>query len=181
MRETQRAALDMFEERGFDAVTVAEIAGDVGIAASTIYRHFETKEAIVLWDEHDAGLEESLGRELGRQAPFAAMRAAFVSDLGARYDEDLEFQLRRVRYIYATPQLHAASVETEYHQTVELAEALEPLLSDADRGNGILLAGAAMLALDVAFDRWQADEGSRPLGDLIGQAFDSLERLGAIR
>ena len=181
MRETQRAALDMFEARGFDAVTVTEIAGEVGIAASTIYRHFETKEAIVLWDEHDAGLEDALGRELGRQPPLAAMRAAFVADLGARYDEDFEFQLRRVRYIYATEQLHAASVETEYHQTVELAAALEPLLSGGDQGSGMLLAGAAMLALDVAFDRWQADEGAQPLGDLIGQAFDTLERLGSIR
>ncbi|MEM7286566.1 MAG: helix-turn-helix domain-containing protein [Actinomycetota bacterium] len=181
MRETQRAALAMFEARGFDDVTVAEIAADVGIAASTIYRHFETKEAIVLWDEHDDGIDEGLARELGHQPPFAAMRAAFVADLGARYDEDLDFQLRRVRYIYETEQLHAASVETEYRQTLDLADALEPLLSERDRGNGPLLAGAAMLALDVAFDRWQASRAARPLGEIIGEAFDTLERLGSIR
>ena len=181
MRETQRAALDMFEARGFDEVTVAEIAAEVGIAASTIYRHFETKEAIVLWDEHDAGIEAALGRELGRQSPLAAMRAAFVADLGDRYDQDLEFQLRRVRYIYETEQLHAASVEAEYGQTLALAAALDPLLAEAERGNGIVLAGAAMLALDVAFDRWQASAGTRPLGVLIGEAFDTLERLADIR
>lgn len=181
MRETQRTALGMFEARGFDTVTVAEIAEEVGIAASTIYRHFETKEAIVLWDEHDAGIEKALERELGRQAPFAAMRAAFVADLGGRYEEDFDFQLRRVRYIYATQQLHAAAVENDYHQTVELASALEPLLSESERGSGTLLAGAASLALDVAFDRWQADGGARPLGALIDEAFGTIERLGSIR
>lgn len=41
------AALDLFEVMGFEAVTVPEIAGRAGVAVGTVYRYFETKEALV--------------------------------------------------------------------------------------------------------------------------------------
>ena len=180
MRLTQRTALDLFIERGFDEVTISEIADAVGMAPSTLYRHFSTKEAIVLWDEHDASIEEALVRELRRQPPFAAMREAFVAELGSRYDDDQEFQLQRVRYIYSTEQLHAAAVEADLRETMELADGLRHFLSAEHRADAPLLAGAAMLALDVAFDRWQQGDGATPLGQLIAASFDALEDLGSI-
>jgi AcrR family transcriptional regulator len=41
------AALELFETRGFDGVAVPEIALKAGVATGTIYRYFETKEALV--------------------------------------------------------------------------------------------------------------------------------------
>ncbi len=41
------AALVLFETRGFDAVAVPEIAAGAGVAVGTVYRYFETKEALV--------------------------------------------------------------------------------------------------------------------------------------
>ncbi|HEY8949907.1 MAG TPA: TetR/AcrR family transcriptional regulator [Rhizomicrobium sp.] len=41
------AALDLFETRGFDGVAVPEIASKAGVAVGTVYRYFETKEALV--------------------------------------------------------------------------------------------------------------------------------------
>ena len=41
------AALELFETRGFDAVAVPEIAAKAGVAVGTVYRYFETKEALV--------------------------------------------------------------------------------------------------------------------------------------
>jgi AcrR family transcriptional regulator len=40
------AALDLFECRGFDGVAVPEIAGAASVAVGTVYRYFETKEAL---------------------------------------------------------------------------------------------------------------------------------------
>ncbi len=181
MRLTQRRALDLFIERGFDAVTVAEIAETVGMAASTLYRHFETKEAIVLWDEHDQAIDSALDDALRRLPPFAAIREVFVEELGGRYDADLDFQLTRIRYIYATEQLHAAAVEADFRARDELTRGLEQVLARPQRSAAPIIAGAAMLALDVAIDRWQQAEAKTPLDQLIGEAFDhlsNLDRLG---
>ncbi|HEX2592920.1 MAG TPA: TetR/AcrR family transcriptional regulator [Rhizomicrobium sp.] len=41
------AALELFESRGFDGVSVPEIAAKAGVAVGTVYRYFETKEALV--------------------------------------------------------------------------------------------------------------------------------------
>ena len=39
-------ALELFSERGYDAVSVGEIAAAVGIRASSLYNHFPSKRAI---------------------------------------------------------------------------------------------------------------------------------------
>ncbi len=181
MRLTQRTALPMFMQRGFDEVIVGEIAAEVEMAASTVYRHFETKEAIVLWDEHDAALDKALERELARQAPLAAMRHVFVEELGGRYDADLDFQLERVTYIYATKAVHAAAVQADLRERDELSAGLEYFLSKPNKAAAPLLAGAAMLALDIAFDRWQQLQAATPLGALIAAEFDRLAGLDGIR
>ncbi|MGA5763179.1 TetR/AcrR family transcriptional regulator [Nonomuraea bangladeshensis] len=51
-RETRRhireTAIALFVERGFEHVTIAEVAAAAGVSANTIYNYFETKENLVL-------------------------------------------------------------------------------------------------------------------------------------
>ncbi len=172
--------MSLFAERGFDAVTVEQIAAQVGSAASTVYRHFGTKEAIVLWDEHDVALDKALGKRLGRQPPFQAIRDAFVETLGGRYDADLDFQLARIRFIYATEQIHAAAVEADYRARRELTAALAEVLSPVNRGAASLIAGAALLGLDIAIDQWQQQHAKTPLAQLISEAFNQLSQVDSL-
>lgn len=180
MRTTQRAALPMFIERGFDEVTVGEIADGVGMAASTIYRHFCTKEAIVIWDEHETAIDTALERALKAHPPLEALRSVFIDELSTRYDADLDFQLRRIQYIYATEQLHAAAVEADLRDRNELTAGLEHFLSKKNRPAAAVIAGAALIALDVAIDRWQAANAKRPLAVHIAEAFDHLTDLSIL-
>lgn len=179
-RHTQRTALELFEQRGFEAVTVAELAEEVGMAASTIYRHFETKEAIVLWDEHEADFEKALLAALGEHPPWEAMRRSAVNALAHRYDQDLEFQLRRMKFLYRTPAVHGAAVEADHRDREELAKALRLVLPREQREAAPLLAAGALLALEFALDRWQASGAELALGALIDTAFEQLGHLAAL-
>ena len=179
-RAVQRAALPMFRARGFDNVTVESIAREVGMAPSTVYRLFVTKEEIVLWDEHDLDIDQALEERLRRQPPLEAMRAAFVETLGGHYDDDLEFQLARVQYIYSTERVHAAALQADLRHRVELTEGLRHFLSKRNRHAAPILAGAALLAVDLAIERWQADAAKRSLSAYVNDAFDSLANLASI-
>ncbi len=177
MRLTQRTALPLFYERGFDAVTVGEVAEHVGLAASTIYRHFETKEALVLWDEHDPEIDAAIGARLGRQPPLEAIRDALIESLGARYDDEVAFQLPRVKYIFATEGLHRAAFEADIRARSELSEAVASVLPKREASKARIIAGAAMLALDVALDDWQSTDAKRRLKHHLAAAFTQLESL----
>jgi hypothetical protein len=136
--------------------------------------------AIVLWDEHDLAIDRALEERLRHHPPLEAIRAAFVETLGGRYDNDLDVQLTRVQYIYATERLHAAALQADLRHRTELTEGLRHVLSPRNQSAASILAGAALLAVDVAIERWQADDAARPLGAYVNEAFDSLGALPSI-
>jgi AcrR family transcriptional regulator len=172
--------MQRFLEEGFTEVTVESIAAESGMAASTVFRHFGTKEQLVLWDEHEIELERCLAKRLGRQPPLLALRDAFNETLAERYSADLDFQLQRIQYIYATTELHSAAVEADYRARTELTDALKSTLSKPHRKNAALVAGAALLALDIAVGRWQDCDAAKPLSKCINDAFRDLLRLESI-
>ncbi|MEM9611645.1 MAG: TetR family transcriptional regulator [Actinomycetota bacterium] len=178
---TQRTAVEMFTADGFDEVKVIDIAAAVGMAPSTLYRYFPTKEAIVLWDEHADAYAPALEAALVENDPFAALREAFITGLAGIYDADTEFQLQRVTLMYRVPAIHAAAVEADIADRLSLADLVEQHLTPADRAAAELLAGAALLATDWAFNQWQRSEAATPVAELVAVAFDRLGHLDSLR
>jgi AcrR family transcriptional regulator len=77
----RQTALQRFGDRGFDDVTVAEIAAEVGVTERTFYRHFPTKEA-VLFQDYQNRLEwfaAALSVRPKSESVFDAVRAAVRS------------------------------------------------------------------------------------------------------
>jgi len=64
---------------------------------------------------------------------------------------------------------------------VELTKALESTLSKPHRKSATLLAGAALLALDIALDRWQSSKAKTSLKDCINDAFNELICVATIK
>lgn len=84
-RALWRAAMALFVERGFDNVSVAEIAAAVNVSKMTVFNYFGTKEDLVLtpMEEH-VGEPAAVVREraVGESA-VAAVRRQFRSGLTA--------------------------------------------------------------------------------------------------
>jgi AcrR family transcriptional regulator len=59
------AALELFLDRGFDAVTVAEVADAADVSVTTLFKHFPSKEAL-LFDEDGDREADLTGAVTGR-------------------------------------------------------------------------------------------------------------------
>jgi AcrR family transcriptional regulator len=76
-------ATSLFVARGFDEVTVAEVAERAGVSEKTVYNYFPTKESLV-FDESDAQigrLAEALRNRERGESPTKALVAALKADL----------------------------------------------------------------------------------------------------
>ena len=75
----QRSALELFLRDGYDATTVAAIAGAAGVSQMTFFRHFPTKESVVLDDPYDPVIAERVAKVAAeRGAPRAQVALAWV-------------------------------------------------------------------------------------------------------
>ncbi|WP_037305357.1 TetR/AcrR family transcriptional regulator [Amycolatopsis orientalis] len=104
-----QAARDLFLERGFDNVTVAEIADAADTAVSTLFAHFPGgKEALILG--HGAEREETLAAAVRNRAEGVSILQALRDFLATRgpFDPDPDPLSRRVAdLVIATPALRA--------------------------------------------------------------------------
>ena len=109
MRRIQAEAMDLFEARGFEGVTVEEIAAAAEVSPSSVYRYFGTKEGIVLTDEYDAQVLGMLPGLLGEHDPHQAIRAAMQAIAREHFETDLEMTLRRTKLWLSEPLVADAS------------------------------------------------------------------------
>lgn len=177
MRLVQETSVQMFEANGYDQTRVEEIADTTGVSASTIYRHFGTKERLVLWDERDSLIDAELGRRLGKQPPVEAFRDAVIVALADR--EDIDLFLRRLKLIFSEPEIWGAAAQQDQVDRAGLAKGFA--LTSRRRKARIeddVMAAVCMAALDVALNRWQKADGKPDLGSVIGEAIASALALG---
>jgi AcrR family transcriptional regulator len=74
----RKVALASFADRGFDNVTAAEVAEEVGVSERTFYRHFPTKES-VLFQDYETRLDwlaDALARRPSTESIFDSVLAA---------------------------------------------------------------------------------------------------------
>ncbi|MFD8547589.1 TetR/AcrR family transcriptional regulator [Streptomyces sp. NPDC059649] len=119
-------AWQLFAERGFEAVTVNEIAEAAEVAKATLFAYFPTKESLALQGVGDDDLAGIVtGRPAG-QSPLEALRSYFRAfAAGPMTGFDPEVLVSRVRVIFDSPALSAAANALLYQQRQQLAEALK--------------------------------------------------------
>lgn len=98
------AAQQLFLERGFDAVSVREIADKADVSPTTVFAHFPQKESLAFGDEDER--HDQLVAAVGDRAPGIsisdALKAHYLSELAAF---ETEPQRRVLALMEETPAL----------------------------------------------------------------------------
>ncbi|HZQ77383.1 MAG TPA: TetR family transcriptional regulator [Acidimicrobiia bacterium] len=175
--ELEAAALRLFGERGFDAVTVDDIAADADVSRRTFFRYFASKEDVLLADHHVqlARLREAMAARPPGEAILTALRNALLSITGD-FEDRREKVILRGRIMRETPSLQARSLvhqkswEDAMQQMVAERLGVDPV---ADLRPGVV-AATALAAMRVAFNNW-LNAGAK--GDLIALTAEALDLL----
>jgi len=171
------AALELFEEIGYDQTTVAAIAERAGVTSRTFFRHFADKREVLFQGSErlQAQMQEALARVPEEASAFDAVAAALAAPSAFFTEELRPFSRRRAAVIVAHPELH----ERELIKLVRLAEAL----AEALRTRGVpapdasLAAEAGIAVFRVAFARWVAPDERRGWDEVVREALARMRAL----
>lgn len=166
-------ALDLFEEHGFEATSVAQIAAAAGVTEMTFFRHFGSKEQAVLTDPFDPVIAAAVAARPTGEAPLDRAVRGLRAALAGLSEADLATARRRVRIVAATPVLRGAAAVQNETTAQAIGDALAA--GGADPLAARVAAAAVLAAVTTALYTWAAHEAVN-LADLIGAALDTLER-----
>lgn len=173
--EIERAAFRLFAERGFDAVTMADIAAEVGVGRRTLFRYFESKNDIP-WGQFDRTLDGFRAILAGQPADLPLHEAVHRSVVAFNdFPADAEPSHRaRMRLILETPTLQAHSVLRYAEWRTAIAEHVAARLGGDPADLLPRTIGSVSLALAIsAYEGWLADPDA-DLAALLDQAMAGL-------
>lgn len=176
-QELVNAALQQFEARGFEAVTVDDIVEKVDVSRRSFFRYFSSKDDLVFSWLEDMGdmIRPVLCQHLAAGNVPVALRNAFLN-LAAQLDREPDNPVFLTRLIFGTPSLagryqeEAMRWETEF---VRIAQAMlpEPESSHFQRH---VQSATAIAAWISALRAWAASNHSSPLSGFVNEAFKTL-------
>jgi AcrR family transcriptional regulator len=176
--ELEAAALRLFGERGFDAVTVDDIAAEADVSRRTFFRYFASKEDVLLADHHVqlARLRDAMADRPPDEPILTALRNAILS-LTGDFEDRKEMIILRGRLMRDTPSLQARSlVHQKAWEDAMQAMVAERLGVDpvTDLRPGVV-AATALAAMRVAFTNWLVAGCHDDLIALTAEALDLLD------
>lgn len=175
--EIASAAIELFADRGFDDVTIDDIAAATGISARTFFRYFSTKDAIVLreYERVQRRLLRALEDRPPSEGAVTALRNAYVES-STVVAETRHRALTYGRVQQQTPSLNARLIGAQALDAPDLISHLaERMGSDPTVDPRPETIASAMNATATAmFRRWVADGGAGSPSELIAAALDLL-------
>jgi AcrR family transcriptional regulator len=172
------AATVLFHARGFEAVTVEEIAKAAGVSRRTFFRYYESKEDVMverLDRDGERFLVELAARPLD-EPPLLAIRNALIPAIEFGLQEP-DLVREATRLLRETSALRRALMERRNRFEERIAALMIHRLGTTDEDNTPMLLAFLTRALnDTAFNAWYDHETA----DIAGLVDDLISRLRTI-
>ena len=170
----EEAALELFNERGFESVTVSEIAARAGLTERTYFRHFADKREVLFGGQSE--LLEFVAEAIIAAPAEVAPLDAVVWTFARIADEIIEERRALVEKRNAVITTVEGLKERELLKLAALSQIIAQALQSrgASALTASLAAEAGVTVFKVAFERWIEPANERSLVQLIGETLDQL-------
>jgi AcrR family transcriptional regulator len=167
------AAYELFAVKGYEQTRVADIAAAADVTEMTFYRHFGSKDQLLIDDPYDPLIAGAIGEQPPELAPLArTVRGIRLAWRRLPITDDGPIRLR-IAIAGSTPALlpvlRASTAATEKAITDQL------VADGADRTEAAIAAAATMAALMTGLTRWAVADGGQ-LVDAVERSLDVLEQ-----
>lgn len=177
-RNLARVAVALFAERGFDAVTVADVARAADVSTKTVFNYFPTKEDLML-DGREAFADELIQRVRERPAGESVLAAVRAHTLATATQIRALPAERRAEFRQVMRD--APTVQARFRQMLSRHDqALARVLAEeggAGTDDLVPVVAAELLGVlaHLAFCDLTGAVSGADVTDAIGRAFDLLE------
>lgn len=176
----EKAAMELFQERGYARTTVQEIAARAGLTERTFFRYFTDKREVLFSGSKDLekAIVDIIASAPDGTPPLDVVATAFEA-AGATLQERRNFSYVRARHALVIA--HAELQERELIKLASLASAVTKALHAryvAEPGAS-LAAEAGIAVFKVGFERWVTGKKPRDLAEHIRAAMGALKAITA--
>jgi AcrR family transcriptional regulator len=176
----EKAAMELFQERGYERTTVEEIAARAGLTERTFFRYFADKREVLFSGskELEKGIVDGIEGAPREASPLEAVVAAFEA-AGAELQDRRDIRFVRARYALVTN--HADVQERELMKLASLPLAVTKAL----HARGVhdpaasLAAEVGVAVFKIGFERWVNERTPRDLAAHIRAAADALKAVAS--
>ena len=174
------AALDLFEERGYENTTVIEIAERAGLTKSTFFRHFPDKREVLFGGDTMTGLlVKGIAAAPAAATPLEAVAYALDTIGRKAFTPDRrEFSARRRAVIAANPELQEREALKGLGLTASMIDALKrrgvPDLTSR------VAAELGALTLKIAYERWSDTTNGDEFGEVARRTLSEVQAASAL-
>lgn len=170
------AAFTLFQSKGYEATTVAEIARAAEVSRRTFFRYYATKDALLFVDNSDnlERFKELLASLEPDDDSFAHVRQACLA-LAKEYMRDRDQILARARIIESSPVLSKQERQQDMlweHAIAESLLATHSMPSPIAQRRARMLAGATFGAMRATMCEWHNLDGLADLPRLMREALE---------
>ena len=170
----QYAAMSLYFERGYDAVTVAEIAERAGLTKRTFFRHYADKREVLFAGApaFQAGVVAAVAAVPPDEPPATTAITALAETSGAQLAQYGEWARARRDLVASSADLRERSLIKSADLAGAIATALQQRGVAAEAAT--LTAHTCVTAFTVGYDRWADGDGTGDLPTVVRQTLDAL-------